>query len=59
MNRNRHPDRVEDYTNAFLGTFAVILFMGFWVIASLFGFFWVVATTAMLDLGIKRIMRSR
>ncbi|KQI67582.1 hypothetical protein AN189_14790 [Loktanella sp. 3ANDIMAR09] len=41
--------RVQDYTNAFLGTLGLILFMAFWCIGALFGFFWVVLTAACLD----------
>ncbi len=59
MRNTKHPGRVEDYTDAFLGTVAVILFMGFWIIAATFGFIWVIITTAIIDLGIKRITGQR
>lgn len=35
---------VEDYTDAFLGTLFVFLFMGFWVIAAAVGYIWVAVT---------------
>ena len=57
--RKQHPGRVEDYTAAFLATCAVLFFMGFWVIAALFGFFWMVTTAAVIDLAIKQIARRR
>lgn len=41
---NQPIQAVEDYTDAFLGTLWVFLFMGFWVIAAAFGYLWVVAT---------------
>lgn len=41
---NQPIDAVEDYTDAFLGTLWVFLFMGFWVIAAAFGYLWVVVT---------------
>ncbi|MEY1556442.1 hypothetical protein AB3Y40_12490 [Yoonia sp. R2331] len=59
MRDNKHPGRVEDYTNAFLGTLWVILFMGLWVIAAIFGFLWAVITSALIDLGLRHITRSR
>ena len=34
---HRPIQAVEDYTDAFLGTLWVFLFMGFWVIAAAFG----------------------
>lgn len=59
MQHSRHPRRVENYTNAFLGTCLVILFMGLWVIASTFGFVGVMLTTAALDLVIKGVLLRR
>ena len=49
MRGERQVGRVEDYTDAFLATLALILFMGLWCIGALFGFFWVVATAAAID----------
>lgn len=45
----KYPDRVENYTNAFLVTACGILFMVFWTIASTVGFFWVVVLSAVLN----------
>lgn len=47
-----YPDRVENYTNAFLVTAAGILFMAFWTLASTVGFIWVVISSVLLDCGI-------
>ena len=44
MSHRRPIEAVEDYTNAFLGTLWVVLFMGFWVIAAAFGYVWVFVT---------------
>ncbi len=57
MHDNRYPRRVENYTNAFLGCVAVILFMGFWVIGALFGFLWVILSAMVIDLCIRRFKR--
>ncbi len=48
----KFPDRVENYTNAFLVTAAGILFMVFWTLASTVGFVWVVITGVLLDRGL-------
>ena len=45
-----HPEgRVEDYTDAFLATLGVFLFMVFWTIAAVVGFLWVMLTAYALD----------
>ena len=41
---HRPIQAVEDYTDAFLGTLFVFLFMGFWVIAAAAGYLWVAVT---------------
>lgn len=41
--------RVEDYTDAFLASLWVLLFMGFWVIAAAFGYLWVVVSAFSLS----------
>jgi hypothetical protein len=48
-----YPRRVENYTVPVLWMVGVILFMAFWTIASLFGFFWVVLAAASCDLGLR------
>ncbi len=50
---------VEDYTDAFLVTFGVILFMSFWVIAAAFGYIWVAITAYALDQLFQWIGRRR
>ncbi|MEJ6403510.1 hypothetical protein [Yoonia sp. 2307UL14-13] len=40
---------VEDYTDAFLATLGVFLFMVFWMIAAALGYTWVVLTAYGLD----------
>lgn len=49
MSYRKPPGRVEDYTNAFLTMLGVIFFMGFWVIAAIWGFIAVVAVATGLD----------
>ena len=44
MSYRRPIQAVEDYTDAFLGSLFVLLFMGFWVIAAAAGYVWVAAT---------------
>ena len=41
--------RVEDYTNAFLITLGVFLFMTFWVMAAAIGYSWVFFSAFCLD----------
>lgn len=57
--QNNHPKSVENYTNAFLGVTALILFMALWVVGTLGGFLWIALTTATIDLGIKRLANRR
>ena len=56
--RSPPPGEVPNYTNAFLGMALLILFMGFWVIAALWGYLWVGLTALALDRGIGRIGRG-
>lgn len=51
--------RVEDYTDAFLASLWVLLFMGFWVIAAAFGYLWVAATAYGLNHLFKWIGRIK
>jgi len=44
MSHHRPIQAVENYTDAFLGTLFVFLFMGFWVIAAAVGYIWVAVT---------------
>ncbi|MGJ8623968.1 MAG: hypothetical protein ACSHW1_14505 [Yoonia sp.] len=56
---NQPIRRVENYTDAFLTTFGVILFMTLWVIAAALGYLWVVVTAYGLDHIFKWIGRLR
>lgn len=58
MNRH-HPKEVEDYTNAFLVTTGGILFMFFWVLATLAGALWVAAVALGLNRCITWLGRRR
>lgn len=44
MHTRPPPKPVEDYTNAFLVSFGVVLFMVLWLIAAVAGFVWVLVT---------------
>ncbi len=55
---SQHPiRRVEDYTDAFLASLWVLLFMGFWVIAAAFGYLWVAVSAYGLNHFFKWIGR--
>jgi len=54
----RFPDRVEDYTSAFLVTAGMILFMAFFTIAATLGIVWVMLSAALLD-GLIRLRQAR
>ncbi len=49
MDERKPPGRVEDYTQAFLVSSGVILFIGFWTIAVIFGWLWVAITALGID----------
>jgi len=49
MSERFTPKPVENYTNAFLWSFWLLLFMTFWVMAAIWGFFVVFATAWALD----------
>ncbi|MEL6839498.1 MAG: hypothetical protein AAFP85_09410 [Pseudomonadota bacterium] len=59
MSHRKPIDRVEDYTDAFLTTFGVFLFMVFWMIAAALGYVWVAIVAYGLDLSFKWIGRLR
>ncbi len=50
---------VDNYTDAFLTTLGVFLFMAFWVIAAAFGYLWVTISAFGLDHFFKWIGRLR
>lgn len=49
MSYRQPMGRVEDYTDAFLTAFGVLLFMAFWMIAAALGYVWVAITAYGLD----------
>ena len=49
---DRHPEPVQDFTDAFLATVWGILFMAFWVLAALAGLLWV----ALVAFGLNRLI---
>ena len=54
----RYPQRVENYTNAFLITSGGILFMAFFTIAAVLGIVWVMLSAALLD-GLIRLRAAQ
>jgi hypothetical protein len=44
-----YPQKVEDYTNAFLVMSGGILFMAFLTLAATFGVIWVMLSAALID----------
>ena len=59
MSHRRPVAAVEDYTNAFLATLWLFLFMSFWVIAAALGYLWVAITAYGLNEFFKWIGRRR
>lgn len=59
MSERHIPKRVQNYTNAFLGMMALILFMAFWVMAALWGFLSVLLGAAAINALIRLIGRDR
>lgn len=57
---SQHPiRRVENYTDAFLTTLGVCLFMIFWMIAAALGYVWVVVTAYSINFVVKWIGRLK
>lgn len=54
----RYPNRVENYTTAFLVTAGLILFMAFFALAATKGFIWVALSAALID-GAIRLSEAR
>ena len=54
----KYPGRVENYTNAFLVTLGMLLFMVFFTMAATVGFIWVVLSAALLD-SVFRLAEAR
>ncbi len=51
--------RAEDFTDAFLITLGIILFMSFWVIAAAYGYIWMITVAISLNQFFNWIGRSR
>lgn len=47
------PQPAPDYTNAFLVTSALILFMAFLTLAATKGFVWVLLSATLIELGLR------
>jgi hypothetical protein len=54
-----YPRRVEDYTTPFLWMVGVLLFMVFWTIAAVAGFFWVLISAAGIELALRTLGARR
>jgi len=57
--QNNHPQSVENYTDAFLGSVWLLLFMVFFVMTAFAGIFWALLTALSLNLGITYLVRRR
>jgi hypothetical protein len=55
--QNKHPKAVENYTDAFLCSFGLLIFMGLFTLAAIFGFFWAIMAALTLNLGITYLIR--
>lgn len=55
--REHKVGRAENYTDAFLATLGLILFMAFWCIATVFGVVWVMVIATALDWLRSRLIR--
>lgn len=49
----QYPRRVENYTNAFLMTAGLILFMAFFTMAATVGIVWVMLSAVLIDTAIR------
>ena len=59
MSERRYPGEAPDFTNAFLWSFAMIVFMALFAIVALFGFVWMLATAWCADRLMRRISLRR
>lgn len=57
--QNNHPKAVENYTDAFLCTLGLLIFMIFFIMTVFVGFFWVLLTALTLNLCITYLSRRR
>lgn len=59
MNDRDHPGRVEDFTDAFLVSFGVLLFIMLWTVNIVLGFIWALTSAYGCDKLVSRINRRR
>ena len=57
--RKQHPGRVEDFTDAFLVSFGVIVFIALWTINVILGFLYALLVAYGSDTLMRRIDRKR
>ena len=57
--QNTHPQAVENYTDAFLWSTWLLLFMVFFVMTAFSGILWALLTALTLNLGITYLVRRR
>lgn len=57
--QNNHPKRAENYTDAFLWTLWLILFMGFFLMTALIGILWTLGAAFVLNRAITVLWRYR
>lgn len=57
MNGRKHPGRVEDFTDAFLVGFGLLVFIGLLTIHALLGFLYALACAYGCDKGLSRWSR--
>lgn len=57
--QNNHPGRAENYTDAFLWTVCLVLFMIFFVMTAFVGLIWALITAFALNRGITFLVRRQ
>lgn len=57
--QNNHAKAVENYTDAFLWTCALLLFMTFFVLVTIIGFIWTIFTAFGLNIALTYFARYR
>lgn len=53
--RQHTTRRAPDYTDAFLVSFGVLVFMGLWLITAMMGFVWALATAYGINALLRRL----
>lgn len=57
--QNNHPRAAENYTDAFLWSIGLILFMVFFVMTAFVGILWALLTSIALNRGITALVRHK